>query len=292
MKHFILYYFSGTGNTAHVCNLLRNAFEKQDVKTEMVKMEDIREPISPAALEGIDAVGLCFPVYAFRPAAIVLNFAELLPDVQAVPIFHIKTAGGVKGLTHYASYSLSKALAKKGYRMDYDRTVAMGSNWFYEYDTRLVKQLALAAEEKVSLIAEDILNGKKRILKPNFLQTFLSWLVSYGEHHAGAKQFGKSLSAGESCNACGLCAANCPQGNIRMNGARPVFGSDCLWCMRCIYACPKEAIYSKGMQFAILKNGYDLSRILGDDSIIPDFVNADTRGAYQAFFDYLQDKQA
>ena len=292
MKHIILYYFSGTGNTAYVCNLLKGALEKRSVKADLVKMEEFHEPIDPAALKGVDAVCLCYPVYAFRPAALVLRFAGLLPAVQTMPMFHIKTAGGVRGLTEYASTSLSRALAKKGYRTEYDRTVTMGSNWYYAYDDRLVKQLALAAEEKAEQIAEDIISGKKRILKPNFIQTFFSWLASFGEHHMGAKQFGKSLSADENCNACGLCAKNCPQKNIRMDGARPVFGSDCLWCMRCIYACPKKAIYSRGMQFAILKNGYDLKHVLADDSITPDFVGANTRGVFKSFHQYCIDRDA
>ncbi len=292
MKHVILYCFSGTGNTAFVCNHLKSELQKNVARVDLIAMETIREPISSAALADVDAVGLCFPVYAFRPAAIVQAFAKLLPNVSNMPMFHIKTAGGIGGLTQYASAALGKSLSKKGYRLDYDRTVTMGSNWFYEYDKRLVKQLALAAKEKIADIAKDIVIGKKRTLRPNVLQTFLAAFVSFGEHRIGAKHFGVSLSTGSRCNACGLCAANCPQGNIRMDGARPVFGSSCLWCMRCIYACPKKAIYSRGMQFAILDNGYDLKRVLADDSIAPDFVSADTHGEFKAFHQYLIDRDA
>ena len=71
---------------------------------------------------------------------------------------------------------------------------------------------------------------------------------------------------------------------------RPRFGADCMWCMRCIYACPQHAIFSKQMQFAILKDGYNLKKVLNDDQISADFVNAETTGEYADFYTYFSDK--
>ena len=34
----------------------------------------------------------------------------------------------------------------------------------------------------------------------------------------------------------------CPQGNIRLVGGKPQFGTDCIGCLSCVQLCPKSAI--------------------------------------------------
>lgn len=46
----------------------------------------------------------------------------------------------------------------------------------------------------------------------------------------------------DACVSCGMCVRACPLANIRLEGGRPVWGSDCAHCMACISCCPKEAI--------------------------------------------------
>ena len=289
MKHIIIYYFSGTGNTKYVADHLKNALSKSVNPVDLISIEDIKTPISSSQIENADIVGLCFPVYAFSAPAIIKQFISRLPQQTDKAMFHIKTAAGLRGLTQYASSGISRTLKKKGYTLSYDRTVTMGSNWFYCYDDRLVKQLALSAQQKVQKIAEDITKGVSRVQNSNFFQRLASGFVSYGEHHMGARQFGKSLRANDNCDGCKLCQTNCPQENIQMEDGKPVFGADCLWCMRCIYACPKQAIYSKQMQFTILKDGYSLNKVMMNDQISADFVDENTKGEYAPFYAYISD---
>ena len=52
----------------------------------------------------------------------------------------------------------------------------------------------------------------------------------------------KAFRATDSCVGCGRCVSLCPMNNIRLEGARPVWGKDCTHCMACICRCPKAAI--------------------------------------------------
>jgi ferredoxin len=65
----------------------------------------------------------------------------------------------------------------------------------------------------------------------------------------------------DECTGCGLCAENCPAGNISMEGDKPVFGKDCCLCLRCVYACPAGAIKAKLFKSAIIKEGFDIEEI-------------------------------
>lgn len=47
----------------------------------------------------------------------------------------------------------------------------------------------------------------------------------------------------DSCTACGLCAARCPQANItRTPDGRPLWSNDCTFCLRCYHVCPSHAV--------------------------------------------------
>ena len=44
------------------------------------------------------------------------------------------------------------------------------------------------------------------------------------------------------------------------------------------------------MQFAILEDGYNLKKVLSDDQISADFVDAETTGEFADFYPYFNDK--
>lgn len=47
----------------------------------------------------------------------------------------------------------------------------------------------------------------------------------------------------ESCRACGLCIRECPRQNISKGAdGRPVWGSDCAFCLRCYHLCKAHAV--------------------------------------------------
>jgi ferredoxin len=47
----------------------------------------------------------------------------------------------------------------------------------------------------------------------------------------------------EKCNACGLCARECPLGAVTMNADEiPQFGENCVVCGLCVSVCPVQAI--------------------------------------------------
>ena len=191
MNQIKIYYFSGTGNTAFVAKHLKKALEAHVKQVDLINVEGITRPIDSAEFKETDIIGLCFPVYAFSAPAIIKSFISLLPNETNMPMFHIKTAGGAKGITQFASSGISRKLKKKGYVLTYDRTVTMGSNWYFSYDNRLVKQLAFAAKKKVEFIAEDITQGVNRTLHPNVFQSMTIGLVSYGEHRFWRSAFWK-----------------------------------------------------------------------------------------------------
>jgi len=67
------------------------------------------------------------------------------------------------------------------------------------------------------------------------------------------------------------------------------FGYNCVFCMRCIYACPQQAIAPRFGKFCVLKDGYDIRAIINDPNIEGDFVTEETKGFFKHFFKYVRD---
>jgi len=44
------------------------------------------------------------------------------------------------------------------------------------------------------------------------------------------------------CKGCGICAAFCPVGAIRMDGKKPAAADGCIACRRCEHLCPDMAV--------------------------------------------------
>lgn len=52
----------------------------------------------------------------------------------------------------------------------------------------------------------------------------------------------RPFTVSDACISCGRCERDCPLGNIRLEGGRPVWGGRCTHCMACICGCPTAAI--------------------------------------------------
>ena len=285
----VVYYFSGTGNTEAVAKQLVKALNKLEHETVLRKIENAESKFVEADLHEYDIMGIGYPILGGGTPGLVISFIRSLPKHLKKDIFIFKTAADIVKFNHTASESIIRRLRKKGCDVFYDRIFAMGSNWFIEYDDRMVKQLYGVIPEKTEHMAEEITSGRHRVYEPPLWLTILCRILNFLEENAGARIFGKTLHAADSCTGCGVCAGRCPAGNIKLND-KPVFGFKCMMCMRCVYSCPVSAIKSRGMGFLILKNGYDLKRITENTYENEEYINKDSKGFFEHFYEYLHDR--
>lgn len=286
----IIYYFSATSNTKKVTKMLTEHLQDRDVHVTMLSIEDIKKPIEFEETNSCDLLGLAYPIYGLSTPSIMYEFIKLLPEKFSGKVFLLQTAGDFITMNQSASRPFIKRLREKGYDVFYDRIVAMGSNWFLNYDDRVVKQLHKVAKLKTKHMAKELLEVKYRMQKKSAFWNVIAKCVGFMEKNVGAKYFGKSLYANEACTNCGKCYHRCPMGNIHHTDEGIKFGKKCIWCMRCIYNCPEDAIESKYMRFCILKPHYNLKRVIEDDSISDIMIDANTKGFYKHFYPYIIDE--
>ncbi len=282
-----MFYFSGTGNTEVVAGLLEEQFRESGLDVEARRMEDVLQSGARVDVGSHDLIGIGHPVHGFGAPRIVYDFVDTLPPGEGVRAFIFKTAADFIALNNGASVGAIRQLRRKGYDVSYDRIICMPSNWAVGYDDELARQLCDTAVAKARHMCGEILAGKERLPSIGVIAGIFTRLIGMGEA-LGARCFGKELRVSEACIDCDTCVDNCPTENIHRQDGRIRFGWDCVWCMRCIYACPQQAISPRFSKFCVLKDGYDIHSIIDDPTLNGKYVTQETQGYFRRFLRYVQ----
>jgi flavodoxin/ferredoxin len=282
-----LCYFSGTGNTQVVAELLAKKFEHHGAHVELTRIEHALQEKARFEPEAYDLIGIGHPIHGFDAPRIVYDFVDALPPVESKRTFIFKTAADFISVNNGASKTAIKRLKRKGYDVFYDRIVCMPANWAMKYDDAFSKQLCYIAIAKAEHMAGEILAGQSRELEINPVIRWIVRLISRGEDR-GARRFGKNLTVTDACTDCDTCIDNCPTANIQRENGRIAFGNACVWCMRCIYACPQQAIVPRFAKFCVFKDGYDVRAIIANADLEGNFVTEETKGFFRHFLKYVR----
>lgn len=280
--------FSGTGNTARVAELLRQAFAGRGCATQVVAI-DRRLLANPQQGAGGDVLGLGYPVHAWNAPRIVFDFLRQLPPGEGRPAFIFRTAGDPM-LNGGAVAMARRRLVRRGYDVLSDDLFVMPANVAIAYDPRLIKQLDQAAQRLAPRVAARVLAGERHLPHDSWGSQLVSTLFSAGET-AGARLWGRHLSASAACTACGRCARDCPTGNITLRDGRPHFAWSCLLCLRCIYSCPTGALRPRIVGRRFIFDHYDIGPAISDPDLPADYLTAASTGMYGRFYAYLWDNR-
>ncbi|RLF59423.1 MAG: 4Fe-4S ferredoxin [Thermoplasmata archaeon] len=249
LKNIDFYYFSGTGNTFLIVKKMKQAFEKNDIKVNLYRLEKTK----PKDVDLNNTIGLGFPVAEQGTYPFVWDFVKSLPSAKGTDIFLVDTllaySGGIVG-------PMKQIVKRKGYNPIGAKEILMPNNLFPKrIDIEKKKRKILKGQEKASQYAEDIINGKSRW---KHIPPFSDLLAIFSKSQKTWKFFRwyYPLTIDKTkCNKCGLCSKICPINNIEMN-EYPKLKNGCTICMRCISFCPKNAIHvpkKKYIRYTALK---------------------------------------
>lgn len=223
----MIFYFSGTGNSAWIAQRLAALTDDQAVSiSALAEMPEIQAE---------KQIGFVFPVYAWGPAQPMADFAEALSRTRAFT-FGVCTCGGEAGMTmkHFSGI----------YPLDSSYSLVMPNNYILGTDTEeetVIRRKLADAEKELLQISREIIKQEKvyRVLEGS-LAGVKSSLAHFGFNHFARSA--RPFYSTDSCNGCGLCARNCPAKAIDLIQGKPVWEKQCYQCMRCINECPQQAI--------------------------------------------------
>jgi ferredoxin len=257
MDKVALAYFSGTGCTKTVCDCFFEQFMKHGIDCDKININAGSKSFSRSA----DLLIILSPVYAFRMVSTVHKWIKGLPHAEDKNAAIISVSAGGEVIPNSACRVRSKRLLKeKGYNIIYEEMIIMPLNVFVKSDRDLDLSLLAILPYKVKRITKDILSGRQKLENPGMFSRLFA-AVGVIEH-LGAMIFGKGFHASSACDECGVCARDCPQGNIRMKDGGPDFGFHCVMCLKCIYNCPRKALSPRFGKSFVFKDGFDIDEMV------------------------------
>jgi ferredoxin len=251
MKLLFLY-FSGTGNTDYVARYLSRKLAHLPLEIELCSME--WQPAEAVASFDLLAVG--FPVYAADAPNFFQDYLRRLPPGEGRGAFVFCTQGAFAGSA--VRLSLQR-LAARGYLPLAGGSVLMpGSDglamvskdsWMarkaLEKDYDHLKDADRLSEEMASVLL-GIVDGRPPEIASEMRASRSGAKMSdrvWGFLYRATENWCRTrLHADEKCEGCGLCVRLCPVDNVDLQNGRPRFWDHCVLCIRCLHACPREAI--------------------------------------------------
>lgn len=248
MKRYVIFYFSGTGNTWWAADKLRGFLMQQGHEVGMHPIECLSYDDVTRQVQESDHIIIGFAVAGSTAHPNMRRFVKDFPSSavkKPVSVFgtHALASGD-------SAWHMGSMLVDKGYTLKHAVHFRMMNNFHvprYRFtkprnDERLDKLLN-RAQKKVEALANAILMDKP-IIRGNHL---LGHLVG-GFQRSGIDTVIRSLNQDfgvddDRCADCEKCVRICPVHNIHKANGTYHFGSSCVLCMRCYHQCPQSAIY-------------------------------------------------
>ena len=260
----MIFYFSGTGNTRWAAQQLAEATHER-----LLFIADELKGGCDYTLEEDERIGFCFPVHGWQPPHIVREFVSRLTlhtPLGALRRFACEEPStlNTQHSTEHYSYALctcgdsiglamdmlSRELQKKGVTLDATLSLVMPESYvclpFMYTDTPQRER------EKIEKSSQQ-LEAFCRVVRERqrgFNQLVLGaapWLMSHvigGYFNSRMITDRKFTVDADVCRHCGLCAQECPVGDIDFHDGIPHWRHDdsCTCCLSCYHHCPVHAI--------------------------------------------------
>ena len=240
MKKIIILYFSGTGATKKVAELMREKISRS-CGVEMFSVEDKDIP----DIGGYDAIVIGTPTYHAAPARAITQYFDALPRLdKKAPAFVFNTRG-------MASLNTNRLLAKKLRRKNIitimDRQyrspasdgalIAPFIRRFFKFEKDIEHKVGRDCRRFIGLLDKGEWTG----YIPRFS---LGSIINAPNKLAGQLLAIKIHLHKDKCAKCGQCAKKCPHRAISADreGYPEYSSKNCENCYRCVHHCPHMAL--------------------------------------------------
>lgn len=232
----MIYYFSGTGNSAYVARRLAEKLgeEAQDLLPKLRSRD--HTPVNSARPFVFVA-----PVYGWQLPHLVRDWLRATPLAGSREAYFVLTCGG--GIGGAGLYT-QKLCEEKQLRCRGTAQILMPENYVAMFpvpEEDAARAIIARAEPAIDAAADCIAQGRDLPARPGGVG---NWFSSTVVNPAFCKLLVKDTKfyATDACISCGICTQVCPLNNVRLAGGKPVWQGNCTHCMACLCRCPRAAI--------------------------------------------------
>ena len=251
----MIFYFSGCGNSRHVAETIAAGLND----TLVFIPEAAREGRYEYILAEDERLGFVFPIYAWGPPKLVMDFVEQLSIKTGPSTLRPDSAAAGSGTLPYTYFVCTmgdecglvedifrKAVEQKGWHLDACISLQMPETFIgmpgFKLDTDANAQRKIKAAD--ATLAEYIprIRNKESFSKmtKGGAAWFKSRLINPGFSKMATNDTKYRVT--EACIHCGKCVDACPLKNVTLEDGSPKWHGYCTMCMSCYHHCPVNAI--------------------------------------------------
>lgn len=229
----MIYYFSGTGNSAFVAQKLA-----QYTKDECRFIPDVfAEMTQDLAVAAGDVIGVVCPIYAWGVPECVADFLSHVKVAKKAFAYIVVTCASDAGKAVRSIERLFPFNSAYSVRMPENCTALFktDSEELQREKINVARQLLPRIAQSINArsTAYDVKEGWEAGLKTAIINPLFSLMFMR------TSRFRVSAE----CSGCGKCASSCPFGIITLQDGRPHWNSTrCQMCMKCVMHCPTRAL--------------------------------------------------
>lgn len=239
----MIFYFSGTGNTAWIARQLANATGEALCSIA----DELRQGSMAYTLSDDERLGFCFPTHGWQPPRIVRDFIRraTFHTTPTTYVWALTTCGDSTGKTMDI---LNRELARKQLKAETLFSVIMPESYvclpFMYTDTesreREKIEQACRQTEHIARIIRDRRRGIAE-LDEGATPRLFSYVIGqyFNRHMITDKKFTVDADV---CTRCGKCRKVCPVDNITGTPPEWLHNGRCTCCLACYHHCPVHAI--------------------------------------------------
>lgn len=245
-------YLSGTGNTRHIIREFFKALGEEERRLIPVEAlmqnvegdEKIRQELLLEAVARTNRVVLAFPTQFSNMPYLIRDFINKHHELwSGKELFIITTMGLFAGdVTGCAARELQKYGADILGGLQIQMPDAVCDSRALKKSCTASREIIRKAENRVREAASSIRLG---VFPKEGLTTVAHICGLFGQRlwfYNKTTGYSDRLKVSDACVGCGLCARNCPTGNLHIENGRVVAGNHCTMCYRCISHCPTQAL--------------------------------------------------
>ncbi len=232
----MILYFSGTGNSKYVANLIAKI-----TSDELVSINDKLKNNDTSTITVQDRLVFVVPTYAWRIPRVVRDWIVKTNFIGAKNTWFVMTCGSEVG--NSAKYN-KKLCDEKGFAYMGTAQIVMPENYiamFNSPEQNEIEKIIAKANPIIESTAK-LINENKSFTTPrnNLQDKFMSGPVNMLFYPMFVKS--KDFYADDKCIGCQKCVNVCPLNNIKIKNSKPIWDKNCTHCMACISYCPTSAI--------------------------------------------------
>lgn len=229
-------FFSGTGNSAYVAELIAD-----QTGDELISIMNRIRDRDHSKITAEKPLVFVTPTYGWRIPKLVEEWITKMKFTGSKKAYFVLTCG--EGIGNAEKY-IRRLCEKKGFEFMGCQKVVMPENYLALFPVPEEKEAAAIIKKARPVIrrAADAIRLEKPFAGKK--QTVLGDIMS-GPVNGAFYTFivrDKKFYATDACVDCGRCTAVCPLHNITLKDQKPVWNGKCTHCMACITGCPVEAI--------------------------------------------------